>query len=337
MTEKTIARTDLTTLLDRLAEDAAVYIPAQDEAGEAALAEAPLDGDLALDYVNFRLSPKAFFLPQNQTLLCFQDGQVREPEQPDHRKTVLFGVRPCDASAMLALDAVFLEGDKHDPYYASLRDKTVVIALACTHPGPSCFCTSVGGGPGDAAGADVLAVPLENDLLLRAQSPKGEDLLASVSDLLADAAPEAVTQADRRIADAAEQMEAVTTDGSAQWLRENYDADLWQTISQACIECGTCSYLCPTCHCFDITDEIRGGRGRRVRTWDCCAYPLFTLHASGHNPRPSSRERWRQRIMHKFRYAVENHDRLFCVGCGRCIRHCPAGMDLRNVFKHVGA
>ena len=336
MTEKTIAQIDLDKLLDRLQEAGKVYVPVKDEAGDVTLAEAPRAGAVALEYRNFRLSPKAFFLPQNQALLRFKDGKVAETDQPDQQNLLLFGVRPCDAKALLALDEVFLGGDDHDPYYAALRAKTVVISLACTRPVSSCFCTSVGGGPGDPDGADILAVPLETDLLLRAQTPKGEEVLESVADLLADATGDAVKQADEMIRAAAEQMETLSVDGSDRKLRDAYDAPFWETISRKCLSCGICSYLCPTCHCFDITDEVRGDAGRRIRTWDCCAYPNFTLHASGHNPRPTTKERWRQRIMHKFRYAVESYDRLFCVGCGRCIQNCPVGMDLRTALKQVG-
>ena len=336
MTEKTIAHTDLETFLDRLRAAGVVYAPAEDEAGDVALTEVSPTEPVVLEYSNFHLSPKGFFLPQNQTLLCFKDGKAAEPSPPD-QETFLFGVRPCDARALLALDQVFLDGEQSDPYYARLRATTTVIALACTRPMPSCFCTSVGGGPGDGAGADILAVGLEADLLLRAQSPKGEDLLSSVADLLADVPCGAVERAEERVRVAEEQIAPVRVDNSAQRLRDAYDSPLWEAASQKCLACGTCSFLCPTCHCFDITDEARGSRGRRVRTWDCCAYPLFTLHASGHNPRPSPKERWRQRIMHKFRYAVENLDRLFCVGCGRCIRNCPVSMDLRSVLKEVGA
>ena len=200
----------------------------------------------------------------------------------------------------------------------------------------SCFCTSVGGGPGDGAGADLLAVGLDADLLLRAQTPKGEELLASVADLLTESTPEAVQEAEERIRGAADQITPARVDHSAQRLRDAYDSPLWAGAGQKCLGCGTCSFLCPTCHCFDITDEVRNGTGRRVRTWDCCAYPLFTLHASGHNPRPTPKERWRQRIMHKFRYALEGAGRLFCVGCGRCIRNCPVSMDLRTVFREIG-
>jgi ferredoxin len=319
-----------------LRERGLVYAPGRDEAGDVALIEWPQKEPITLEFKNFRQSPKAFFLPQNQTLLRFKDGKWEEQNFPA-RETFLFGVRPCDARALLALDKVFLDGDQNDPYYARLREKTTVIALACVRTMSSCFCTSVGGGPGNGDGADVLAVDLETDLLLRAQTCRGEELLSSVVDLLAKPTPAAVQEAEERIHAAAEQIIPVRTDESARRLREAYDSPLWETAGLKCLGCGTCSFLCPTCHCFDITDEIRGGRGRRVRTWDCCAYPLFTLHASGHNPRPTPRERWRQRIMHKFRYAVENFGISFCVGCGRCIRNCPVSMDLRTALKELGA
>lgn len=336
MTVKKIPHTDLSVLLDRLRTKGAVYAPSPDGNGGVALTDAPTDDPVVLEYRNSRLSPKALFLPQSQTLLTFRDGKTEEPA-PGDKEVLLFGIRPCDASALLALDEVFLDSDPPDPYYAALRAKTTVVALACTRPMSSCFCTSVGGGPGDGAGADVLAVGLEADLLLKAQTPRGEELLTSVDDLVADAGGDAVEEAEKRIRAAEDLIAPVKVEDSAQHLRDAYDSPMWEAASQKCLGCGTCSYLCPTCHCFDITDEVRGDKGQRVRTWDCCAYPLFTLHASGHNPRPTPKERWRQRIMHKFRYAVENFDRLFCVGCGRCIRNCPVSMDIRTALRDLGA
>jgi len=336
MNEKRVSYTDVDALLDRLREQAAVYAPATDETGDVTLIGPPRRDPVDLEYRNFRLSPKALVLPQNQTLICFRNGEAEEPILPD-RETILFGVRPCDARAMRMLDKVFLDGDPCDPYYARRRERTMVMAMACTRPLSSCFCTSVGGGPGDAAGADVLAVPLDTDLLLRAETAKGEALLSSVADLLEAATPAALKEAEERIQAAADQMAPVRVEDSAKRLRDAYDLPVWEAAGQKCLGCGTCSYLCPTCHCFDITDEVCGETVRRVRTWDCCAYALFTRHASGHNPRPMPKERWRQRVMHKFRYAVEHFDSLFCVGCGRCIRNCPASVDVRAVLKEVGA
>jgi ferredoxin len=332
--QKQLYEVNLDGFLERLRQRADVYAPQRGPAGDVALAVNSLGRPIVLEYSNFPHSAKPFFLPRTQTLLHFRDGRVEEPSLPD-REIVLFGVRPCDARALLALDKVFLEGDLKDPYYVRLRAETAVIALACTRPMVSCFCTSVGGGPSDPAGADVLAARLESDLLLTAQTRRGEELLTSAADLLAEAAPTAVKEAEERTRAAEEQIAPVKVSGSAQRLREAYDSPLWEAASRKCLGCGTCSFLCPTCHCFDMTDEVRNGAGRRVRTWDCCAYPLFTQHASGHNPRPTPKERWRQRMMHKFRYAVENFDQVFCVGCGRCIRHCPVSLDLRTVLKEV--
>jgi len=336
MTEKLISHTNLERLLERLRERGTVYAPGRDAEGEVALLQWPQKEPLALGYKNFRLSPKDFFLPQTQTLLLAQNGQWAEPSLPTAER-FLFGVRPCDARALALLDKVFLDGQQNDPYYAHLREKTTVIGLACAQTMPSCFCTSVGGGPGDGTGMDVLAVALEDDLLLRGQTGRGEELLCSAADLLSEASPAALEAAVELIHGAEDQLAPVATADSARRLREAFEAPLWETAGQKCLGCGTCSFLCPTCHCFDITDEIRGGVGRRVRTWDCCAYPQFTLHGSGHNPRPTPKERWRQRMMHKFRYAVENFAVPFCVGCGRCIRNCPVSMDLRTALKELGA
>jgi sulfhydrogenase subunit beta (sulfur reductase) len=331
MTEKLIAHTNIDRLLGALAEQGSVWAPRTEATGDVLLRRWRPADPITLEYANLLQSPRGFFLPQQQTLLRFSDGAWTEPPLPEV-PTYLFGARPCDARALELLDRVFLGDGQPDPYYARLRDRTTVIAMACRRPASSCFCASVGGGPGDATGSDVLAVPLETDLLLRAHGSKGERLLASVADLLAEASPEAIEASADLIAGAASQLAPVRTDDSARRLGAAFDSPMWDAAGQKCLGCGACSYLCPTCHCFDITDE----GDRRLRTWDCCAYPQFTLHASGHNPRPTPRERWRQRVMHKFRYAVENLGVSFCVGCGRCIRNCPAGMDLRTALKDAG-
>ncbi len=335
MSAKLIALDNLDQLLASLKKRGTVYAPGRDPEGEVALLEFQTE-TLALEYRNFPLSPKALFLPQQQTLLLFKKAKWTEPDLPAGER-FLFGIRPCDARALTLLDRVFLDGEQSDPYYARLRENTTVIGLACAQAMPSCFCTSVGGGPGDATGMDVLAVALETGLLLHAETAKGRELLASAADLLSEPGPEAIQDAEERVRSVEGQLTPVVANDSGRRLAEAYEAPFWETAGRKCLGCGTCSFLCPTCHCFDITDEVRGGAGRRVRSWDCCAYPQFTLHGSGHNPRPTPKERWRQRVMHKFRYAVENFAASFCVGCGRCIRNCPVSMDLRTALKELGA
>jgi ferredoxin len=132
-------------------------------------------------------------------------------------------------------------------------------------------------------------------------------------------------------------MAIIDLDGINEKLEKNLLSSLWENLALPCVGCGICTYLCPTCHCFDISDETgRGRSGIRLRTWDSCQYPQFTLHTSGHNPRPLRYQRMRQRIMHKFSYTVANTGRIFCVGCGRCIENCPVNLDIRIFLNSFG-
>jgi ferredoxin len=115
---------------------------------------------------------------------------------------------------------------------------------------------------------------------------------------------------------------------------ELYNNDIWSKVYESCLNCGTCTYVCPTCHCFDVQDEVFKEGGVRIRNWDSCMSWLFTIHTTGHNPRPSKKERVRQRFMHKFKYIpVKRDGEIGCVGCGRCVTLCPVNIDIREVAK----
>jgi ferredoxin len=253
---------------------------------------------------------------------------------PDER-LLLFGIRPCDALAIACLDKLFNEfGSTKDPYYARRREKSVVVALACNEPRDTCFCTSVGGSPAGTEGADAVAFDLGDTLLLEAVTPKGEGFLESLGETVAAQASD--NEARKTVsAKAVEKVRKLDTAGLKEALEKSFDSPVWSSVAEICLGCGLCTYQCPTCHCFDISDEKKGGEGRRIRTWDSCQFPLFTLHASGHNPRPSKKERMRQRIMHKFQYTVDNVGKAFCVGCGRCVANCPVNLDIRQTIKRV--
>jgi ferredoxin len=291
-------------------------------------------GPVALDgYLLTKLSAKGFALPQLEAVLSY-DGAEGRPAPPAEGKRAVLGVRPCDARALALVDRVYRERGFVDPLYAARRDNTIIITFACAYPAPTCFCTSVGGGPADATGADVMAYPAGDDLLLEAATPGGEEFLKGAK--LGEAADAELEAAKAAYAEIAGRMAQLwDLDAARARLYENYDAAAWAEVASRCISCGACTFVCPSCHCFDVADEGKHGRGQRLRFWDACTQSLFTLHASGHNPRDRKAQRYRQRVLHKFHYFHDNWGENLCVGCGRCVVECPANVDIREAVTLV--
>ena len=281
--------------------------------------------NVALDYVQTKRPAKSVLFPRYEQMLRFSIGgkDVQADEiTPDAGPTVLFGLHPCDAASFETLKAVFT-WDSNDAYFEPKLANTTVVGLSCTQGDAYCFCTSVGGGPGDTRGSDVLLTPIDAttyraDIL----TDKGRALVALAPELFAAAHG----QASSALAKIASRFAADKLGAKLPNLFPK--GEVWREQSLRCLGCGACAYVCPTCSCFDIQDERQRYSGVRLRCWDACGFGLFTLHASGHNPRAKQSERWRQRIMHKFSYQPERLGVLGCVGCGRCSRSCPADMNL---------
>jgi len=293
--------------------------------------------DVVFDYHNSLRTPKEFFFPQAEVLFTFQ-GAERQTDKPaaNTKPQVLFGVRPCDSKALLLLDSVFDQQDYQDPYYIEKRKNMVLVGLACRNPQSTCFCTSVGGGPFDKEGLDILVTELDdNKCYVEILTEKGKQLIAEDSSFKT-ANKSDVQQVESVKKEAEAKITAkVPLEGLKEKLDGMFDSPLWDKITERCLGCAVCTYLCPTCHCFALLDEKVSSQGQRIRNWDSCMFPIFTLEASGHNPRASNRERMRQRIMHKFNYFVENFGQTACVGCGRCLINCPVNMDIREIIETI--
>jgi sulfhydrogenase subunit beta (sulfur reductase) len=288
--------------------------------------------EVSLDQVQTMQSPKTAVFPRVEELFSFRsmDGRVEVLERDNGAlpETVVFGLRPCDAAAFASLQAIF-SWDGRDSLFSARLAKTTLIGISCPRADEHCFCTSVGGGPGATTGSDLLLTDLGKDeYLAEIVSEKGRQTVAAASGLFQ---PAVGKEKESRLAKI---DPAFSLDRIAPALAVLFDdAVFWEEQSRRCLGCGACAYVCPTCACFDIQDE-GGISGKRLRCWDSCGFKLFTLHTSGHNPRPLQSQRWRQRLMHKFAYMPERQQVLGCMGCGRCSRACPVDMD---ILEHVRA
>lgn len=293
---------------------------------------------VVLDYRNTTRAPKAVFFPQVERMLRFArqlDNYAQtEMLDIDATPTVLLGIRPCDVRGFLLMDRVFISEKYVDPYYQARRANTVIISLACDQPRQTCFCHAVGSGPYDQSGADILMRDAGDAYLLEAISERGAELLAEMELTSADKthvqmAAGVQARAEASLAD----MDPVA--GIEDWAMSLFDDKVWAEVAEKCLACGACTYACPGCHCFNIEDKVLASGGERLRAWDGCMFPMFTQHASGHNPRPDQGARWRQRTLHKFAYLPQNAGMYGCMGCGRCIICCPVRLDIREVLRRV--
>jgi sulfhydrogenase subunit beta (sulfur reductase) len=333
---KKLPKEKVKSFLEKLLKDYEVLGP-RETAGFVSFGRIMSPGELKLNYQNSTKAPKEAFFPQWEVMFRYgntdQSVEVKSTEAPGVRR-ILFGIRPCDIRAALLLDLVFDSPDSKDPYYINKRKGTIVVGLGCNHPASTCFCTSVNGGPFSREGADLFMTDLGDGYLVEVLSPRGRKL---IQDLDGRGASQEDKERARAIENAATRgiSSVVETNGLMEKLEKMTEAPFWDFVYEKCLGCGICTYLCPTCHCFDIADEAFDLRGQRVRYWDSCLFPLFTLETSGHNPRPTGRERIRQRIMHKFNYFLSTHKAIACVGCGRCIIYCPVNFDIRRVIDDI--
>jgi sulfhydrogenase subunit beta (sulfur reductase) len=332
MEKMIIPKKNLAEFVEKALKEYKVIAPTDNE-GVILFKEITSPSEMVLEFANSNLPAKSVLLQQTETLFTFSQGKTVAVTSPDvtHKKLIL-GIRPCDAQSFAILDHVFA-GEYSDPY-VTRRENTVLVGLTCLNPGITCFCTSVGGGPSSAEYTDMQLTDIGKHYYVEVATDKGKALVESMSELFAPA-----TEEDEKKKKGLEEkaQHAMTrtlkTDGIVKKLENMFESPFWKNIALRCLGCAICTYVCPTCHCFDMLDEKTGTRGARIRVWDSCMYPEYTVHASGHNPRPERMNRVRNRVYHKFNYFPKNCDVIACVGCGRCIEACPVNIDIIDVVN----
>jgi len=335
---KTLSLSKLNELFAAIAAAQKLYIPAEDAAGQAQFTVWQ-EGMALSRRLNTVRSAKDLFFPQVENLMGFKvtDRQIKLIETRDPAEDfVLFGVRACDCRSFDVLDRVFLS-EPVDSYYQSRREHGTVITMACTRPAETCFCGAFGIDAANPAG-DVSCWMEGEALYWRANTPKGEALTAQLP-MLSDCDAEAVEaqQTAIRAILAKLPLADLRLEGfDGEHMLSLFESPKWAELSESCLGCGTCTFVCPTCQCYDIQEFKTGSTVRRFRCWDSCMYSDFTQMSAG-QPRPTQLERFRQRFMHKLVYYPSNNEGMYsCVGCGRCLQKCPIHMNIVKVIKTLG-
>ena len=340
MTDKIFSKEEWLGGLEALRKTYGVFVPVKD--GDFHTFMPPDKGKLPdFNYQNSRLSPKSMVYPQSERMFEYtldkadSEANIVKESPKDYSPRAVVGIRPCDVHAFQIVKRNFDNPEYRDPWWVQHFESTTLVGLGCNEPCSTCFCTEVGGGPFSQEGLDVLLFDMGETFLVKGLTDKGEALLGKITggrpadDQALKNAEDLAVSASKKI------TSSIPTDRLKEKATNDlFNAPFWEGIAFACLNCGTCTYLCPTCWCFDIQDEVLGKEGDRIRNWDSCMFPLFTLHGSGHNPRDNKVQRVRQRFMHKLKYYVDKYDiGVQCSGCGRCVRYCPVNIDIREVCK----
>jgi ferredoxin len=287
--------------------------------------------DITFDYTRPKMSPKDVIFPATERILSIErhgdDVSLSEPML--EREQVVFGLRPCEAHGVAVFDGMFMEKEPVDWNYVRRREVTTLIGLACPQMWEGCFCTSMGGAPDDASHVDVLLTEMEGGYAVKAVTENGEALIADLDLQEMDDEPPRPT----------EYQEVVPVPPQESWPAHFGDR-YWELLAERCISCRLCAYVCPTCRCFDVRDEVaqrRTGSVRydRLRCWDSCTGANYRVTAGGHNPRPLKGQRLRNRFFCKFFYVPEDYNVTGCVGCGRCIEVCPVNIDIVEMLHDI--
>ena len=293
----------------------------------------PDEMDLAYDTT--LASPKRYFLPPTETLMRYNAATNEVADfQEEVVPRVIFGAHACDINAINRLDLVFSDGRYPDPYYKARRAATLIVGVSCS-PDSDCFCNLW---DADEArfGYDLFLHRLGDKFLVSISSVEAANILESAVDLR-DAANEDRIEFRHatRARQAAFNPDIPKIQEVAMLMDAFHEDPFWDELGGRCLSCTACSAVCPTCFCFDIRDthDPDGATGRRERVWDACTAPQFAMVAGGHNFRSDGAKRVRHRMYHKLNGFLATHDRMLCVGCGRCVTACKANINPIEVLK----
>jgi len=341
---KILFKKDINILIGRYLKEATVIAPIKTTYGDIIFNPVNSPSEIVLDQgiENSIIPPKELFLPQEETLFIYRrykNDYKLEPSIVDEQKRIIFGLRSCDLSAILFLDK-FFTNNIEDIYYVQKRKNTTLISLGCNQPQDTCFCICTDCGPFLTYGFDLQLIDLGDKYFVEISTAKGEEIIKDNKNLFKDVSVADVKKKQEVVESAKDKFKTARAyfSKSIRKLSEGkVDKDVWTELGQRCFSCGGCSYVCPTCSCFDVVDLLKSSdEYNRIRTWDSCMFAGFTKEASGHNPRLEKKDRVYRRYYHKLSYQyIEKNEAHGCVGCGRCIVTCLGQINMPVAVEKI--
>ncbi len=339
----TVPKKDMNILLERFLENYRVFGPTKSGL-DSTFDEITSIDQLHLDYISTVLPPKKFFHPQKESLFSFEikNGKFTTKEIKFDEKFIILGIHPCDVHAILRLDK-FFSNEFQDVYYQNRRKNAVLIALNCVEPSDFSFCSSMGTGPFLDEGYDILLTDIGTEYLLEIGSKIGRQIIEGLN--LKEATDSSFHEKKRRLKLTEKKFKKFM---DSTWLsriaQENLNHEVWINLGERggvadsfpCLSCGSCTFVCPTCYCYDIYDtlDLSLKKGIRVRELDSCQLLEYSEVALNENFRKETKDRIRHWMLCKFGAAAGGRNSS-CVGCGRCIRTCPSKIDLTKVAREL--
>ncbi len=339
-----ISKQNLIHLLEKLSKKFVIFGPKKQN-GNIIIDKINDLSHLVLEYEGRSLiPPKKFFLPPTEVLFEYEiekdnikiwDKLVELKKQ----KRILIGIKPCDISSLNILDKVFIR-EFHDPYVTTRRQNTIIVGITCETIVDTCFCVFTDSGPLVREGFDLLLTRIDESYLVEVGSEKGGQLISKFDELFQPAPQEFIRAREEKMESLIEKISSLVLPNFSEMydiMVKNFHHEIWKELSNQCLSCGKCNFVCPTCYCFDVYDDVDLllKHGKRIRRWDSCHFLSFTRVASGEVFRKERETRIKQRIYHKLVYSVNDIGVISCVGCGRCINVCPAGIDIREIVREL--
>ncbi|HUU38760.1 MAG TPA: 4Fe-4S dicluster domain-containing protein [Candidatus Desulfaltia sp.] len=325
-----LQKKDLSPFLEVISREAQLWAPVTK--GDKFVFDQVKDfSRIAMNATRTIIPPKKIMVPSFFNMFHFSEKGYQE-DFSHITDRILFGIHPCDIHGLLILDKLFSQAYL-DPYYLEARKKTLILGLSCW-PDEFCLCKSTHTDIIEE-GYDLFFTDLESHFLVWIGSSRGDDLVRLSPGFFDDKLTDKDIQTYikwQEERDEAFQIEInFTRMPNLMELKDK--AFFWEEAGAACLACGSCSMVCPTCNCYNVVDkQFLGNRpGQRLRYWDSCTLPEYSEVAGGENFREHKSQRLRLWYTHKLQAYVSKYGKPSCVGCGRCLVTCPVQIHIKSV------